>query len=116
VWQKIRLAISERGGKPFAQSKLESFGGRPCGIRYPNGRIQQSLAADGAIACFSNSFVSSGLNADRAPQLKAQRYAACGMILMRRLSISILGAILIVGFPVLRLSAGSIYFPGIAWS
>ena len=35
VWQKIRLAINERGGKPFAQSKLESFGGRPCGNPSP---------------------------------------------------------------------------------
>ena len=33
--------------------------------------IQQSLAADGAIASFSNSLISSSLNADRAPQLKA---------------------------------------------
>jgi hypothetical protein len=34
-------------------------------------RAQQSLAADGAIAWFSNSFCSFSLNADRAPQLKA---------------------------------------------
>ena len=32
---------------------------------------QQSLAADGAIACFSSSFLLRSLNADRAPQLKA---------------------------------------------
>jgi hypothetical protein len=32
---------------------------------------EQSLAADGAIACFSSSFLLRGLNADRAPQLKA---------------------------------------------
>jgi hypothetical protein len=32
---------------------------------------QQSLAADGAIACFSSSLVHRSLNADRAPQLKA---------------------------------------------
>ncbi len=32
---------------------------------------EQSLAADGAIACFSSSFCSFSLNADRAPQLKA---------------------------------------------
>jgi signal peptidase I len=32
---------------------------------------QQSLAADGAIACFSSSLLLLGLNADRAPQLKA---------------------------------------------
>ena len=32
---------------------------------------QQSLAADGAIACFSSNLVLRGLNADRAPQLKA---------------------------------------------
>src|SRR5687767_15856461 len=31
---------------------------------------QQSLAADGAIACFSSNFIHQ-LNADRAPQLKA---------------------------------------------
>ena len=30
-----------------------------------------SLAADGAIACFSSSLLPVGLNADRAPQLKA---------------------------------------------
>jgi hypothetical protein len=34
-------------------------------------RAEQSLAADGAIACFSSSFLFRGLNADRAPQLKA---------------------------------------------
>jgi hypothetical protein len=32
---------------------------------------QQSLAADGAIACFSSNLVPRCLNADRAPQLKA---------------------------------------------
>jgi hypothetical protein len=32
---------------------------------------QQSLAADGAIACFSSNLISSCLDADRAPQLKA---------------------------------------------
>ena len=32
---------------------------------------QQSLAADGAIAYFSNSLVPRELDADRAPQLKA---------------------------------------------
>src|SRR6266498_2145450 len=32
---------------------------------------QQSLAADGAIACFSSNLFSLSLNADRAPQLKA---------------------------------------------
>jgi len=32
---------------------------------------QQSLAADGAIACFSSNFFAFSLNADRAPQLKA---------------------------------------------
>jgi hypothetical protein len=32
---------------------------------------QQSLAADGAIACFSSNHCSFNLNADRAPQLKA---------------------------------------------
>jgi hypothetical protein len=37
---------------------------------YPR-RIEQSLAADGAIACFSSSLFSNSLNADRAPQLKA---------------------------------------------
>jgi hypothetical protein len=35
------------------------------------GAIQQCLAADGAIACFSSSLFPFGLNADRAPQLKA---------------------------------------------
>ena len=33
--------------------------------------IEQSLAADGAIACFSSSLFSFSLEADRAPQLKA---------------------------------------------
>jgi hypothetical protein len=32
---------------------------------------QQSLAADGAVACFSTSLLLRGLNAVRAPQLKA---------------------------------------------
>jgi hypothetical protein len=36
-----------------------------------NGATQQSLAADGGIACFSSSLVSFRLNADCAPQLKA---------------------------------------------
>jgi hypothetical protein len=45
------------------------FGGRRAEL--PTSRTQQSLAADGAIACFSNSFFLRGLNADRAPQLKA---------------------------------------------
>src|SRR5687767_16001191 len=35
------------------------------------GATQQSLAADGAIACFSSNFVPFSLDADRAPQLKA---------------------------------------------
>jgi hypothetical protein len=35
------------------------------------GRAEQSLAADGAIACFSSNFFHFSLNADRAPQLKA---------------------------------------------
>ncbi len=35
------------------------------------GAAEQSLAADGAIACFSSSFAARGLDADRAPQLKA---------------------------------------------
>ena len=34
-------------------------------------RTEQSLAADGAIACFSNNFFPFSLNGDRAPQLKA---------------------------------------------
>jgi len=33
--------------------------------------IEQSLAADGAMASFSSNFLRLGLNADRAPQLKA---------------------------------------------
>jgi len=33
--------------------------------------VQQSLAADGAIACFSSNLFLASLNADRAPQLKA---------------------------------------------
>jgi hypothetical protein len=37
---------------------------------------EQSLAADGAIACFSSSFFPLSLDADRAPQLKAKRYAS----------------------------------------
>ncbi len=36
-----------------------------------NREIQQSLAADGAIACFSNNLFPISLNAERAPQLKA---------------------------------------------
>ena len=39
------------------------------------GRIEQSLAADGALACYSSNFFFS-LDADRAPQLKANRWAA----------------------------------------
>jgi hypothetical protein len=35
------------------------------------GAIQQSLAVNGAIAFVSSSFLLPGLNADRAPQLKA---------------------------------------------
>ena len=35
------------------------------------GAAEQSLAADGAIACFSSSVVPFRLNADRAPQLTA---------------------------------------------
>jgi hypothetical protein len=34
-------------------------------------RIEQSLAADGAIACFSSNLFPFSLDADRAPQLKA---------------------------------------------
>jgi hypothetical protein len=37
----------------------------------PSTRAQQSLAADGAIACFSSNLFPFSLNADRAPQLKA---------------------------------------------
>jgi hypothetical protein len=33
--------------------------------------VQQALAADGAIACFSSNLFPLSLNADRAPQLKA---------------------------------------------
>jgi hypothetical protein len=33
--------------------------------------IEQSLTADGAIACFSSSLILRSLNADRASQLKA---------------------------------------------
>jgi len=32
---------------------------------------EQSLAADGAIACFSRNFFTLSMDADRAPQLKA---------------------------------------------
>jgi hypothetical protein len=39
--------------------------------RFIEGAIQQSLAADGAIACFSSNLFPVRLNADRAPQLKA---------------------------------------------
>jgi hypothetical protein len=35
------------------------------------GAAQQSLAADGAIACFLSNFFPFSLNGDRAPQLKA---------------------------------------------
>jgi len=35
------------------------------------GDAEQSLAADGAIACFSSNLVPFSLNGDRAPQLKA---------------------------------------------
>ena len=37
-------------------------------------RNPQSLAADGAVACFSSNFFPLSLNADRAPQLKAVVY------------------------------------------
>jgi len=36
-----------------------------------NAAAEQSLAADGATACFSSNFFPFSLNADRAPQLKA---------------------------------------------
>jgi hypothetical protein len=62
-----------------------------------NGAIQQSLAADGAIACFSSNLVSFSLNADRAPQLKASvRRLHLGVtqaFVMRKLAASILFAI-----------------------
>jgi hypothetical protein len=41
-------------------------------------RTEQSLAADGAIVCFSSNFFLLGLNADRAPQLKAIYKASQG--------------------------------------
>jgi hypothetical protein len=40
-------------------------------VRIPGGRVEQSLAADGAIACFLSSLFLFNLGADRAPQLKA---------------------------------------------
>jgi len=45
-----------------------------CGVvveAFIHRRIEQSLAADGAIACFSSNFFQRSLNAVRAPQLKA---------------------------------------------
>jgi len=61
---------------------LSSHRGSGCGllspcppdVRWPqNGEsaTQQSLAADGAIACFFSNLIPFSLNADRAPQLKA---------------------------------------------
>jgi hypothetical protein len=44
---------------------------RPCKKQSLTSAIQQSLAADGAIACLSSSLIPSALNAGGAPQLKA---------------------------------------------
>jgi hypothetical protein len=41
---------------------------------YSYGDAEQSLAADGAIACFASNLFPLSLNADRAPQLKAALY------------------------------------------
>ena len=45
--------------------------------RFNRHAAEQALAADGAIACFSSSLLLRGLDADRAPQLKA------GVMLLR---------------------------------
>jgi len=51
-------------------------GKRPiAGSQFNLARAQQSLAADGAIACFSSSLIPFSLNADRAPQ-QGRRYAS----------------------------------------
>jgi len=49
-----------------ALSRLREAGGQPL-----NSGVEQSLAADGATACFSSNLFSFSLNAARAPQLKA---------------------------------------------
>jgi len=63
-------------------------------------RAQQSLAADGAIACFSSNFFLLSLNADRAAAEGHQRWASSpgqskygGMALMLKMK-----SLLIVGF------------------
>jgi hypothetical protein len=43
---------------------------------FRNSAAEQSLAAVGAIACFSSNLFLRGLNADRAPQLNAGGSAA----------------------------------------
>jgi hypothetical protein len=55
---------------------------RSRGVFSSYGATQQSLAADGAIAWFSSNFLLRGLNADRAPQLKAVVGHLTGLIQM----------------------------------
>jgi hypothetical protein len=64
--------------------------------------IQQSLAADGAIACFSSNLYSFSLNADRAPQLKASVGPHVNIFSMSR---NCIAAFLLEGALVLTLSA-----------
>jgi hypothetical protein len=51
------LAFLERAWFPFAA--LARFCHRKAGEGYNPGALEQSLAADGAIACFSSNFVPS---------------------------------------------------------
>jgi hypothetical protein len=53
---------------PFARIIYSSWDGERAD---PDCTAEQSLAADGAIACFSSNFFPLSLNADRAPQLRA---------------------------------------------
>jgi hypothetical protein len=72
------MAYLKELGFPFAA--LARFcQGKSRAERYNPRALEQSLAADGAIACFSNSFLLRDLNAARAPQLKAgvMRLGAC---------------------------------------
>jgi hypothetical protein len=50
--------------------KREVITSRFLSIRPQADLVQQALAADGAIACFSSNFVSARLECYRAPQLK----------------------------------------------
>jgi hypothetical protein len=58
-------------GPPQRSSALFAMAAGMKKSSLPQGDAQQSLAADGATACFSSSLVPFSSDADRAPQLKA---------------------------------------------